>query len=76
MAESPHSAKTIADYFRALARARRLTLGDFIGIGFGVDKPFTSITLRGSSDGEGRSCRWPGPFRKRARIIARNGSDK
>ena len=51
-------------------------LGDFFGIGFGVDKPFTSMPIRVSSDGKGRNCYWPMPFRKKARITVTNESDK
>src|SRR5208337_5031396 len=31
-------------------------VGDFFGIGHGVDKAFTSIPVRVSSDGKGRNC--------------------
>ena len=51
-------------------------VGDFFGIGHGVDRPFTSIPIRVSSDGRGRNCYWPMPFRKSARITVTNESDK
>jgi Protein of unknown function (DUF2961) len=51
-------------------------IGDFFGIGHGVDKPFTSLPVRVSSDGRGRNCYWPMPFRKKARITVTNESDK
>lgn len=51
-------------------------LGDFFGIGFGVDKPFSSIPIRVSSDGKGRNCYWPMPFRKKARFTVTNESDQ
>lgn len=51
-------------------------LGDFFGVGHGVDKPFTSLPVRVSSDGRGRNCYWPMPFRKSARIVVSNESDK
>ncbi len=51
-------------------------IGDFFGIGFGVDKPFTSIPIRITSEGKGRNCYWPMPFRKKARITVTNESDK
>lgn len=51
-------------------------VGDFFGIGHGVDKPFTSLPIRVSSDGRGRNCYWPMPFRKKARITVTNESDK
>jgi hypothetical protein len=51
-------------------------LGDFFGIGHGVDKAFESLPLRVSSEGRGRNCYWPMPFRKSARIEVTNESDR
>jgi hypothetical protein len=51
-------------------------IGDFFGIGMGVDKPFTSLPVRVSSDGRGRNCYWPMPFRKSARIVLTNEGGK
>ncbi len=51
-------------------------IGDFFGIGHGVDKAFVSIPIRVSSDGRARNCYWPMPFRKSARITVSNESDK
>lgn len=51
-------------------------IGDFFGIGNGVDKAFTSLPVRVSSDGRGRNCYWPMPFHKSARILIVNESDK
>ncbi|MBI4977293.1 MAG: DUF2961 domain-containing protein [Spirochaetes bacterium] len=51
-------------------------LGDFFGIGHGVDQAFTSLPLRVSADGRARNCYWPMPFRKSARIVISNESDK
>ena len=51
-------------------------IGDFFGIGHGVDKSFMSLPIRVSSDGRGRNCYWPMPFRKSARITVSNESDK
>jgi hypothetical protein len=50
-------------------------IGDFFGIGHGVDKAFTSLPVRVSSDGKGRNCYWPMPFGKSARIVVSNESD-
>lgn len=50
-------------------------IGDFFGIGHGVDKSFISLPIRVSSDGRGRNCYWPMPFRKSARITVTNESD-
>jgi hypothetical protein len=51
-------------------------VGDFFGIGHGVDKPFVSIPIRVSSDGRARNCYWPMPFRKSARLTVTNESDQ
>jgi len=51
-------------------------IGDFFGIGHGVDKPFMSIPIRVTSDGRARNCYWPMPFGKSARITVTNESDK
>jgi hypothetical protein len=51
-------------------------IGDFFGIGHGIDKAFTSLPVRVSSDGRGRNCYWPMPFHKSARVIVVNESDK
>jgi hypothetical protein len=50
-------------------------IGDFFGIGHGVDKPFVSLPIRVSSDGRARNCYWPMPFRKSARLTVTNESD-
>ncbi len=50
-------------------------VGDFFGVGNGVDKSFASLPIRVSSEGRGRNCYWPMPFRKSARITVSNESD-
>jgi hypothetical protein len=47
-------------------------LGDFFGIGHGLDVPFDSLPVRVTSDGRGRNCYWPMPFRKSARVTVTN----
>ena len=47
-------------------------IGDFFGMGNGVDQPFTSLPVRVTSNGRGRNCYWPMPFRKSARITVTN----
>ncbi len=47
-------------------------LGDFFGVGFGRSVPFTSLPVRVTSDGRGRNCYWPMPFRKSALITITN----
>jgi len=49
-------------------------IGDFFGIGHGVDKSFTSIPIRVTSEGRARNCYWPMPFRKSAKITVTNES--
>jgi hypothetical protein len=51
-------------------------IGDFFGIGHGIDKAFVSLPIKVSSDGRGRNCYWPMPFRKSARVTVTNESDK
>lgn len=51
-------------------------IGDFFGIGHGVDKPLRSLPLRVTSDGRARNCYWPMPFKKSARIVVSNESDR
>lgn len=47
-------------------------VGDFFGIGHGLDVPYDSLPFRVTSDGRGRNCYWPMPFRKSARITVTN----
>jgi len=51
-------------------------IGDFFGIGHGVDQSFVSLPVRVSSEGRARNCYWPMPFRKSARITVTNESDR
>ncbi|MEN6449657.1 MAG: glycoside hydrolase family 172 protein [Thermoguttaceae bacterium] len=51
-------------------------IGDFFGIGHGVDQSFTSLPIRVTSNGRARNCYWPMPFRRSARITVTNDSDK
>lgn len=47
-------------------------IGDFFGIGHGVDQPFQSLPVTVTSDGRARNCYWPMPFRKSAKITVTN----
>lgn len=47
-------------------------IGDFFAAGHGLDVNVTSIPVKVSSDGRGRNCYWPMPFRKSARITVTN----
>ncbi len=51
-------------------------IGDFFGIGHGLDRSFISLPIRVSSDGRARNCYWPMPFRKSAKITVSNDSDR
>ena len=50
-------------------------LGDFFGVGHGVDHSFHSLPISVSALGRGRNCYWPMPFRKSAKITLTNESD-
>ncbi|MGV3614038.1 MAG: DUF2961 domain-containing protein [Fimbriimonas sp.] len=47
-------------------------IGDFFGVGHGMDVGMESIPVRSSAEGRARSCHWPMPFRKSARITVSN----
>ncbi|HTB84043.1 MAG TPA: glycoside hydrolase family 172 protein [Candidatus Sulfotelmatobacter sp.] len=47
-------------------------VGDFFGVGNGVDIPFSSLPVRVTSNGRGRNCYWPMPFKKSARVTVTN----
>ncbi len=51
-------------------------IGDFFGVGQGLDRSFTSLPVRVTSDGRGRNYYWPMPFCKSARITVSNDSDR
>jgi hypothetical protein len=52
-------------------------IGDFFGIGHGVDKPFTSLPIRVSSDGRGRNSYWADAVSEEGReSTVTNESDK
>ena len=47
-------------------------IGDFFGIGHGLDQPYQSLPIAVSSEGRARNCYWPMPFRKSAKITVTN----
>jgi Protein of unknown function (DUF2961) len=47
-------------------------IGDFFGVGNGIEQSFDSLPIRVTSNGRGRNCYWPMPFRKSAHITVTN----
>jgi len=51
-------------------------LGDFFGVGHGMNINFSSVPVQVSAEGLARNCYWPMPFRKSARITVTNDGRK
>lgn len=47
-------------------------LGDFFGVGHGIERPLNSLTIRNSSAGRSRNAYWPMPFQKSAKVTITN----
>jgi hypothetical protein len=47
-------------------------VGDFFGVGHGLDRNFSSLPINCSSEGRARNCYWYMPFRESARITVTN----
>ncbi|HWB97914.1 MAG TPA: glycoside hydrolase family 172 protein, partial [Bryobacteraceae bacterium] len=47
-------------------------VGDFFGVGHGLERPLESLMVRDGSSGRSRNCYWPMPFRKSCRITITN----
>lgn len=47
-------------------------LGDFFGVGHGIERPLNSMTIRNSSAGRSRNAYWPMPFQKSAKVTITN----
>jgi hypothetical protein len=47
-------------------------VGDFFGVGHGLDIPFDSLPVRVTSGGKARNCYWRMPFGESARITVTN----
>ena len=47
-------------------------LGDFFGVGHGIDASLSSLPVRVTAEGRARNCYWPMPFGKSARITITN----
>ena len=51
-------------------------VGDFFGVGHGLDRSFSSLPINCSSEGRARNCYWSMPFRRSARITVTNEGQK
>jgi hypothetical protein len=47
-------------------------VGDFFGVGLGLESPLESLVVRDSSSGRSRNSYWPMPFAKSCRITVTN----
>ena len=47
-------------------------VGDFFGVGHGLERPVNSLMVRNSSSGRSRNEYWPMPFRKSVKITLTN----
>ncbi|HMA52923.1 MAG TPA: glycoside hydrolase family 172 protein [Acidobacteriota bacterium] len=47
-------------------------IGDFFGVGHGLNRNFASLPITCSSEGRARNCYWYMPFRRSCRITAKN----
>jgi len=47
-------------------------IGDFFGVGHGLNRNFASLPITCSSEGRARNCYWYMPFRRSCRITAEN----
>jgi len=47
-------------------------IGDFFGVGHGLNRNFASLPITCSSQGRARNCYWYMPFRRSCRITAKN----
>ncbi len=47
-------------------------VGDFFGVGLGLESPLESLVIRDSSSGRSRNSYWPMPFAKSCRITVTN----
>jgi hypothetical protein len=47
-------------------------VGDFFGVGHGLERPVNSLMIRNSSSGRSRNSYWPMPFHRSARVTITN----
>jgi len=51
-------------------------VGDFFGVGHGLNRNFSSLSINCSSDGRAKNCYWYMPFRRSARITVTNEGNR
>jgi hypothetical protein len=51
-------------------------VGDFFGVGHGLERPLNSVVIRNSSSGRSRNSYWPMPFRKSVRVTITNEGER
>jgi hypothetical protein len=51
-------------------------IGDFFGVGHGLNRDFASLPIACSSEGRARNCYWYMPFRRGCRITATNEGER
>jgi len=47
-------------------------VGDFFGVGHGIERPINSLMIRNASSGRSRNSYWPMPFRRSVRVTLTN----
>ena len=57
---------------REAAPSVEAPIGDFFGVGHGLNRNVDSIPIACTSEGRARNCYWPMPFRKSARVTVTN----
>jgi hypothetical protein len=51
-------------------------IGDFFGVGHGLNRNFSSLAINCSSEGRAKNCYWYMPFQKSGRITVTNQGEK
>ncbi len=54
------------------APSLEVPIGDFFGVGHGLNRNFSSIPITCSSEGKAKNCYWYMPFRQSARVTVTN----
>ncbi len=59
-------------YDRSAVPSVDAPIGDFFGVGHGIERPLNSLLVRNSSAGRSRNSYWPMPFQKSIKITVTN----